>query len=367
MSESVLQKLQKEIESRPKPLHKTYHKIYDIIEKQDKLIKNKQNTIKQIKQNTMSEFIYSNSQIPTQWKNKIDFQDNITKLLVENQDLLFYLGHDVRQDENENDQGLTITINSRSYRKNFHPKSARISNMTNIKKLKKANSCKNNLKNIKRNRFSSLDSPIFSTPPNKTNNNLKKNKIKYTKEEIIDIFDEMKNEFPIRNKFAEFYPNFEEDLKKHKRILQQDVNEENNKKNKKIKNNFLINNQKYSMQKKKYIFGNNIYNNLISIQSGNDKNKINEKFAQPFICNKKFHKNKNYTPRINSADNKIDYNIIKIENPAVFKLLKGVNFYGPYYSYCVPCADKNIGYYKRLGKNQCINILKSFKKEKLTI
>ena len=365
MTESVIQKLQKDIESRPKPLQKSYGRVYDILEQKDKLIKKKLKTINQIKQKTLSEFVYTNCRIPLQWKNKIDFQDNIAKLLAENDDLLCYLGHEVKQEENENAQKTPIKMDQKLCNKKFRPKSAKISPMAKIKKLKKENNCKNNsLINSNFNKISNLNSSVFSSSSNKAKSNLNKNRVKYTKEEIIDIFDELQNEFPIRNKFEELYPNYEEDIQKHKNLLKQSVNVENNKKSKKIKNVFLMNNKKHSLQRKLRIFNNNKFNNLVSASNSINKNQNSEKFTQSLIPNKKIHQNKKFISRMDSTDNKVNYSSIKIQNPTIFKLLKGVNFYGPYYSYCFPCADRNKDYYKRLEQNQCISILKSIKKEK---
>jgi hypothetical protein len=70
-----------------------------------------------------------------------------------------------------------------------------------------------------------------------------------------------------------------------------------------------------------------------------------------------------YGPFLNS-DNEIFNRKIEITNPLVKKHLESINYFGPYYSYCPPCRNRNMEYYKNLEPNQCIEIIKCIKKEK---
>ena len=55
---------------------------------------------------------------------------------------------------------------------------------------------------------------------------------------------------------------------------------------------------------------------------------------------------------------------IKINNPNVIKYLEGINYYGPYFSYCPPCGNRNLEFYKNLEINQCLRIIQQIKKNK---
>ena len=46
------------------------------------------------------------------------------------------------------------------------------------------------------------------------------------------------------------------------------------------------------------------------------------------------------------------------------KYLEGINFFGPYFSYCPPCGNKNLEFYKNLEQNQCFQIIQQIKKNK---
>ena len=74
-------------------------------------------------------------------------------------------------------------------------------------------------------------------------------------------------------------------------------------------------------------------------------------------------KNKTTNIFLNS-DNEIFDKKININNPTVIKYLEGINFFGPYYSYCPPCGNRNLEFYKNLEPNQCLQIIQQIKKNK---
>ena len=48
----------------------------------------------------------------------------------------------------------------------------------------------------------------------------------------------------------------------------------------------------------------------------------------------------------------------------MLKYLEGINFYGPYFSYCPPCGNKNLEFYKNLEQKQFLQIIQQIKKSK---
>ena len=54
----------------------------------------------------------------------------------------------------------------------------------------------------------------------------------------------------------------------------------------------------------------------------------------------------------------------KIENndPVIKKHLDNINFFGPYYSYCPPCRNRNLEFYNKLEQGQCLKIIQYIKK-----
>ena len=57
-----------------------------------------------------------------------------------------------------------------------------------------------------------------------------------------------------------------------------------------------------------------------------------------------------------------DYKKTKINNPIVKKNLEFINYYGPYYSYCPPCLNRNLEYYNNLEPNQSLKLINYIKK-----
>ena len=65
-----------------------------------------------------------------------------------------------------------------------------------------------------------------------------------------------------------------------------------------------------------------------------------------------------------NSDSDNFYRKVKIINPLIEKNLENINFYGPFYSYCPPCLNRNLEYYNNLDVNQCLNLIKYIKKIK---
>ena len=53
---------------------------------------------------------------------------------------------------------------------------------------------------------------------------------------------------------------------------------------------------------------------------------------------------------------------IEIKNPEVKKVLEDINYYGPYFSHCPSCKNKNLEFYQTLEPHACLNILNFLKK-----
>ena len=123
----------------------------------------------------------------------------------------------------------------------------------------------------------------------------------------------------------------------------------------------MIKNRILGINKKLNYLNHNIYSNLSSFSSSSSKIKKRNASA-------KINKNKTYGIFLN--DNSESFNKKhKINNKLIKKFLEGINYYGPYYSHCPPCWNKNIDFYNRLGENKSIKLIKFIKqiKEKTKI
>ena len=70
-----------------------------------------------------------------------------------------------------------------------------------------------------------------------------------------------------------------------------------------------------------------------------------------------------YGPFLNSNSD-LFYKKVIINDPIIKKYLESINYFGPYYSYCPPCNNRNLEFYKNLEQNDCINLIKFIKKAK---
>ena len=98
---------------------------------------------------------------------------------------------------------------------------------------------------------------------------------------------------------------------------------------------------------KSQVFKTTIYSNLIPatgarnlITEGNKVTKSTTIYSSPYLnANEEFFR-------------KVD-----VLNPKIDKKLKDIQYYGPYYSHCPPCRNKNINFYNTMETNQCMELL----------
>ena len=75
----------------------------------------------------------------------------------------------------------------------------------------------------------------------------------------------------------------------------------------------------------------------------------------------KIKKEEKFGPFLN-FDYESFYKKVKINNPVIERQLENINFYGPYYSYCPPCLNRNLEYYNHLEPNQCLKLIHFIRK-----
>ena len=167
--------------------------------------------------------------------------------------------------------------------------------------------------------------------------------------EVENIFDELKEKFPIKNKLKELFPhyNLDKDTKDKKNNYSYDKHNKN-KISKFFGNHATTSKSKYLKKMEK-----NIYNNLFSRD-----NKISFSNGQNIIKNN----NNDFEYK---KKNRVKIMKKELNDPRIFNLLQNLNSYGPYFSYCPCCYDKNISFYKNIGRKQCISLLNYIKDDKL--
>jgi len=335
---------------------------YDEIENHDITIKDHLDKLKVLKDRTIKELVYTNKDIPNQWRNKLDYKTNLLKIFIKDTNFLSYLGN----------SGPSIYTKIKKVKKNQDRKIINIPDSNDINKI--------NIKDKKhkgeRESEKISNSPIRAlSTKSLTKFGKFKDKHNYTDKQIINILEDFKSAYPILIKEkdkSELYMK-----KKRKNIFDrksQTVYEDKNKtfnafntfnKRKTNANNFfpLPNLKLKNYNKRSNTFRQNIFTNLLPSRQYEiipklDFNKTATNFG-PKNFGIKFKNDLYLDSNIEMFDKKISIN-----NPIVIKYLEGINFYGPYFSYCPPCGNKNLEFYKNLEQKQCLEIIHQIKKNK---
>lgn len=303
-------------------------RIYDEIEENEMFIKNSNNKIKKIKFDSIKQLIYTNQNIPKNWQTQKNYQNEVYEIFQKNPKFLQYVGNGYK-----NHQEPKYSLDEKGKQHNNHY-------LTNENNKNNYNDNTNLLNNKMKNKIQILSlSPISENPihknknkykytnttPNKNNFIINKNNTIKSKE-MLNIFDELDMEYPIKEKINELFP--KEEIEK-------------------INNTYRNYHPIINERKRKQVFKNNICLNLIS--SYKEKKSNNKKMI---FNGNKFDKNKNLL--------KMKKQMIK--NPLVLKNLEKINFYGPHYSFCSQCGIKNYDFYNKLPIKQLINITNEIKK-----
>ena len=351
--------------------------FYDSIEKSDILIKNIKNILKKVKDSSLKEFIYTNKDIPDSWKHKRYYGDDMLKIMIKDKNILKYVGS-----ENKDPKDIIKSNNDKKIN-NLKTRNSQVENekiLPDIKhtfepKLKTSDlgitqqlidTEQDQEKTITEEKNINLSSSRLGRFKPKS-----KQKNDYDEKEINNILEDFKTNYPIKQKLKELYEKTNYYTSTLKNNLNLTKSGDNNT-TKNIFSNSYIKNNKNELEKdsksnrnifyktiknqqifkKKNVIRQNVFNNLVSTR---------ESIVSKSTDNKCIRKLKPIT----FSDYKNFIKKIKIKNPLVDKNLENINFYGPYFSYCPPCYNKNIEYYNNLEINQCLDLLHHIKKLKI--
>ena len=330
--------------------------MYDEIENNDISIKKNKQLLKNLKKSTVKELVYTNAEIPNPWKTKFDYKNDLLKMFVKDPKFLFYLGHggDCRENthilttkETEKNNSISHNILSKTPRmKKAFPKIESNTNSNNNKTLSSAKKITSNNTLLRTARIKEMN---------------------ISDKEIFGLLDEFKHAYPLfdKGKGKEIkkinkVDNIMNNSYYHKNNTDNNIN---NKNHASIDINSLSSfpsiNQKHN--KRQDTFRQNIFENLIPTGEKNGINSGENSRKKKKEYNNKIQNN-NYL--FLDSDNEAFNKKIDINNPLVLKSLEGINFYGPYYSYCPPCGNKNLEFYNNLEHHQCMQIIKLIKKTK---
>ena len=335
--------------------------FYDEIEEDSQNILHGQKNLKSLKKESLKEFIYTNKEIPEKWKQKMTYKDDLLDILTKDKKLLTYIG------TSPPDSEMYSTI-------------ASLTNL-NFKKRKSASTkMEKTFPNINNRRYTHNKSPENQNTETKNKNSNKENKLEinindnptinktsklrnymvtttknYNEKEIYNILEDFKTAYPIKEKLDQLYTstNYYNNAK--------NISNSTDKKNETGNSGNIFhrtNNSMYSFQnmlteKRQNVFRQNVFNNLIRTGTlNNSTGKYN------FLSEDKSQRIRH----IYDSDHENFMRRVEVKDPVIKKNLEGINFYGPYFSHCPPCRNRNLEYYNKLEPNQCLAIIHQIKR-----
>ena len=341
--------------------------FYDDIEKTNIKISDIKKQLNRIKSATIKECVYSNHFIPSQWKTKLDYQNNILKLFSKDENFLTYVGKGNSCDNNNNNNNFDFNNinnynNDNEINEFYETKSTMYKTDNSFYNKKK----KNEDQKVKKILFKKK----ILLPEEEKDNlrskfiypNQRRKYYSYTDKEVLSILEDYRNSFPLKEKMNSLIL-----LNKEREKLKQEkfsktysnnlFNTTNNININKINNNNLENLYKMIKSQRLEAFRQNIFNKIIP-KNFKPQSTRNKKIKKKI----KFEEN-TFGPFLNSNSESFNKKI-EINNPIVNKYLEKVNFYGPYYSYCPPCRNNNMEFYKKMSQENAIDLLQFIRKNK---
>ena len=198
-----------------------------------------------------------------------------------------------------------------------------------------------------------------------------KPKNEFVDKDINEILEDFKMNYPIQSKLRELYDKTNYYASKNNFSHSMSNDKDVNLSTKNLRANSFVNLNKRATDFDSNISRNIFYNTIKNQQIFKKKNVIRQNVFNNLVSKKDSFVSKSTTYKTTKKLNPIiisDYKNfikkIKIKNPMVNKNLEYLNFYGPYFSYCPPCYNKNIEYYNQLEVNQCLGLLHHIKKYK---
>ena len=271
--------------------------------------------------------VYANRKVPDTWKNKMNYSNDMLNMLSKDTSLIKYLGKG-----NAINQKRPVTAKERTFKSSVN----KVRNDSGLNSITEKE----------------------ETSTNRTVSFYSTNKKEIDDKEILAILEDFRNAYPIKEKT-------------HKEE-EKNSTKNNNKSLYGISFGSLHNAFGFGPSMKKTVYGGiNAFTHMRKQQKQRifqrsiyakilPEPSINIKTTQRPSSAINSHKD-SYCQFLNSSS--IEPKKF-IQSPLIQKELESINFFGPYYSYCPPCSNRNIDYYNNLPQNKCIDMINVIKKAK---
>ena len=336
--------------------------FYEDLINSDLRIKDSRQRLSKIKSTSIKESIYSNKLIPGSWKIMLDYQPTVYKAIDKDKKFAYYLGRS--QDQNQNNKFQHAQqLRSINDMQTIGQKSM----SSFIKKFFVENSEKNSEMGIgEKENFSVTES---KKELEKVENRTGRKTQFFHGKSIINLNEKnlMIDDKLISSKLDEYRTKY--DLNKYMKDLKNKKEED---KNKKVFNitplpNLEERETNYKQflktrmtNDKERVLKSSIYYNLIG-KHNNDLEKSDNKIKKMKKIKLKPLETENMYLFHNAEFDKV----IEITNPKIKRDLELIDYYGPLYTHCKFCNNRNLEFYKNSEPNQTLKLLQYLKKIKL--
>ena len=338
--------------------------FYEDLIKSDSRIKTNRQRLSKIKSKSIKESIYSNKIIPGSWKIMLDYQPTVYKAIDKDPSFAYYLGRSQNDNSNTkfqhavhlksvNDMQSIGQKSMSSFIKKFFVENSE--EKENLKKEQENYSMTESRKELEKVENKIMRRTLLFQGRDKTHFNDKNMLI--DDKLISSKLDEYRTKYDLNKYMKDIKDKKEEDKNKKKALnilsFQEAEERENNYKQ------FLKTRTKSDKER---VLKSSIYYNLIATHSNdNIKKENNDKY-------KKLNKIKLkplQTGNMFLFHNEEFDKVIEITNPKIKRDLELINYYGPLYTHCKFCNNRNLEFYKNSEPNQTLKLLQYLKKIKL--
>ena len=338
--------------------------FYEDLIKSDSRIKTNRQRLSKIKSKSIKESIYSNKIIPGSWKIMLDYQPTVYKAIDKDPSFAYYLGRSQNDNSNTkfqhavhlksvNDMQSIGQKSMSSFIKKFFVENSE--EKENLKKEQENYSMTESRKELEKVENKIMRRTLLFQGRDKTHFNDKNMLI--DDKLISSKLDEYRTKYDLNKYMKDIKDKKEEDKNKKKALnilsFQEAEERENNYKQ------FLKTRTKSDKER---VLKSSIYYNLIATHSNdNIKKENNDKY-------KKLNKIKLkplQTGNMFLFHNEEFDKVIEITNPKIKRDLELINYYGPLYTHCKLCNNRNLEFYKNSEPNQTLKLLQYLKKIKL--
>ena len=340
--------------------------FYEDLINSDINIRNYRQSLNEIKSKSIKESIYSNKIVPNTWRSMLGYQNQIYRVIDKDPSFAFYIGRTQKEDNNNNFfeaqklRSLNETQNTdnkklpdfiKEYLSKKDDKEISSYESKDKKELSKSSQIDTkkdeDKSNVVNKRFKTKLSQIYQRGSVRENNLVIDEKIVSSKlDEYRAKYDLNKYMYEIKNKRMG-------DMKQKtytKNLIDRDTN-------------YRLYLKTRTHSDKERVLRASIYYNLLS---KDDKQESNFPFKSNSLKKRLKPINKSTSSgSFNFKHNNEFDKVIEITNPKIKRDLELINYYGPLYTHCKICHNRNLEFYQNSEPNQTLKLLHFIKRRRL--